>query len=168
MVAGGGSAPRSPASPRTIRNSTGDVNVKPTNVPLSPTNSPMGRRSFYDRTFSKLQKGSLRGAIFNLCSAAIGGGVLSLSYVFVLSGWAIGLILLVLGGIAGVMSNRILTNTAINLGLRNYDEICFRAGGDLLRKALQVFMLLYVFGACIGYQVLICQMIQYVIEGFGV
>ena len=131
-----GSAPQSPVSPRTTKEATADLNIKPTKIPLSPLNSTIGRRSFYDRTFSKLERGSLRGAIFNLCSAALGGGVLSLSYVFVLSGWATGLILLVLGAIAGVWSNRILTNTAINSGLKNYDEICFQAGGDCLRKAL--------------------------------
>ena len=71
--------------------------------------------------------------------------------IFVLSGWAMGLILLVIGAIAGVWTNLILTKLATDHGLKNYDEVCFKAGGDCLRKTLQVLMLIYVFGACIGY-----------------
>ena len=88
----------SPSSPTTMRNADADLNIKPSKLPLSPTAN--NRRSFYDRTFSKLEKGSIRGGVFNLISAALGGGVLSLSYVFVLSGWGTGLILIVIGFLA--------------------------------------------------------------------
>jgi hypothetical protein len=148
----GGSAPQSTASPKTISEANADINIKPSKYPMSPMNSAVGgRRSFYDRTFSKLEKGSVRGSIFTLCSAALGGGVLSLSYVAVLSGWAMALILLVIGAVASCWSNLILTDLAIKHGLKNYDEICFKAGGDCLRKTLQVFILIYVAGSCIGY-----------------
>ena len=86
---------------------------------MSPTAG--NRRSFYNRTFSKLQKGSLRGGIFNMVSAALGGGVLALSYVFVLSGWVVGLVLLVIGGIAGIWSNRLIAKMAVEHGLTNLD-----------------------------------------------
>lgn len=127
----------SPLSPRTIKESNADLNIKPTRVPLSPTQSMGGRRTFYDRTFSKLEKGSVRGSIFNLVSSALGGGVLSLSYVFVQSGWAMGLILLCVGFIAGVWSNLMLAKIVTSHpGLNNLDKVAFAAGGDFLRKAL--------------------------------
>lgn len=56
-----------------------------------------------------------------MVSAALGGGVLALSYVFVLSGWAIGLILLCIGGIAGTWSNLMIAKMAVEHGLTNLD-----------------------------------------------
>ena len=63
------------------------------------------KRTFADRTFSKLEKGSVRGSIFNLVAASLGGGVLTLSYAFVLSGWLVGFTLICIGTIAGIWSN---------------------------------------------------------------
>jgi amino acid permease len=71
------------------------------------------RRTFFDRTFSKLEKGSLRGSIFSLCSAAIGGGVLSLPYAMVLIGWALCYIIFVVAMTSGIGSNIMLVKIAI-------------------------------------------------------
>ena len=139
----------SPSSPNTLRNADADINIKPSKYDLSPTAS--NRRTFFDRTFSKLDKGSLRGGIFNMISAALGGGVLSLSYVCVLSGWVIGLILTIVGCIAGIWSNLLIAKLAVKYNMKNLDEMAFKAGGKCLRKFLQIMMLLYVCGACIGY-----------------
>ena len=98
------------ASPNTVRHADADINVKPGTMMMSPKIGGVSKssRSFYDRTFTKLEKGSVRGSIFNLVSAALGGGVLSLSYVFVLVGWGTGLILIALGTFAGIWSNLLI------------------------------------------------------------
>jgi amino acid permease len=57
-----------------------------------------------DRTFGKMNKGSVRGSIMSLVSAAVGGGVLSLPYVFALSGWVLGILMLLIGCFAGIWS----------------------------------------------------------------
>ena len=103
------------ASPNTVRHADSDINVKPGKMPMSPMVGGVSKsnRSFYDRTFTKLEKGSVRGSIFNLVSAALGGGVLSLSYVFVLSGWATGLIFIALGTFAGIWSNLLIAQMSI-------------------------------------------------------
>ena len=79
------------------------------------------RRTFYDRTFTKLEKGSVRGSIFNMVSASLGGGVLTLSYAFVLSGWLTGLILIAIGTTAGIWSNLMLAKLTIKHKLPNLD-----------------------------------------------
>jgi len=99
-----------------------------------------------------------------MISAALGGGVLSLSYVFALSGWVIGLILLAIGCIAGIWSNLIIAKIAIKHNLKNLDEVAFKAGGNFLRKFLQIMMIVYVTGACIGYQIFIGQLLSYFFE----
>ena len=71
-----------------------------------------------------------------MVSAALGGGVLSLSYVFVLSGWAAGLIMIVVGTIAGIFSNLLIAKMAIKHRLTNLDKIAYASGGNCLRKFL--------------------------------
>jgi len=56
-----------------------------------------------------------------MVSAAVGGGVLSLPYVFVLSGWGTGLILLVIGFIGSLWSNLLMAKMACEHGLTNID-----------------------------------------------
>ena len=124
----------SPTSPTTANNANADINIKPSQYALSP--NAANRRTFFDRTFSKLEKGSLRGGIFNMVSAALGGGVLSLSYVFVLSGYGIGLILLGVGAIAAYWSNMMIAQMAIDHKLGNLDQMAFKSGGNCLRKFL--------------------------------
>jgi hypothetical protein len=108
-----------PASPKTLLHATEDVNIKPSQVPMSP--GGVNRRGFFDRSFSKLEKGGVRASTFALCSAAIGGGVLSLPYVFCIVGWGLAYIMLIISGISGVWSNLILAHLADKHKVRNYD-----------------------------------------------
>jgi VIT1/CCC1 family predicted Fe2+/Mn2+ transporter len=103
-----------------------DEEEKETNYSDDPnsaltTPKPDPRRSFVDRTFSPLQKGSIRGSIMSMVSAAVGGGVLSLPYVFCLSGWAVGVALILLGAGAGIWSNSLIAEVAIEKNLVNFD-----------------------------------------------
>jgi hypothetical protein len=75
---------------------TSDINIKPGEILFSPS---ADRRTYFKRTFGKLEKGSLRGSIFSLCASAIGSGVLSLPYVLTLTGWTMGFILILIGAI---------------------------------------------------------------------
>ena len=56
-----------------------------------------------------------------MVSAALGGGVLSLSYVFVLSGWLTGFILIAIGTVAGIWSNLLIAQMAIKHNIPNLD-----------------------------------------------
>lgn len=152
----------SPISPMTVRHADADINIKVGKIPLSPGGRT--QRSFFDRTFGKLEKGSLRGSIFSLCSAAIGGGVLSLPYMFALSGWATGIILIFVGTIAGIWSNLLLAEMGDKHKLSNLDQVAFASGGTKMKSLLTVCVLLYIFFACIGYQIIFCQLIQYIYQ----
>ena len=109
------------------------------------------RRSFFDRSFSKLEKGGVRGSTFALCSSAIGGGVLSLPYMFVIVGWGLGYFLLLVGAFAGIWSNLILVRLSEEHKIKNYEDICLRSGGTCLQKTLQIMILVYVYGCCVGF-----------------
>ena len=109
----------SPSSPNTAANATEDINVKYSKLLLSP--GAQNRRSFFDRTFGKLEKGSVRGSIFSLCASAIGGGILSLPYMVVLVGYSIAYLLFIVGTIAGIWSCLMLAHLATTYNLKNYD-----------------------------------------------
>ena len=125
------------------------------------------RLSFFDRTFSKVGAGSLRGSIFSLCAAAIGAGVLSLPYVLALCGYAMGLFFMALGATAAIWSNRILGSMACQEKLPNFSKLAERAGGKRLAKLLQGMILVYMAGACISFQIIITSLFKYVCHTFG-
>lgn len=80
-----------------------ELDVLPSRLILSPHGDM--RRTFFNRTFSKVGKGSVRGSIFSLCACAIGSGVLSLPYVLALNGWALGIAFIFIGALAACWSN---------------------------------------------------------------
>lgn len=79
--------------------------------------------------------------------------MLALAYVFVLSGWLVGLVLLILGAFSSTLSNLLLAKMAERHEIKNLDEVAFKVGGTCFRKYLQVMIVFYIFGAAIGYQV---------------
>ena len=81
-------------SPGLFAEADEDINIKK-GLDLSPGFG--ARRPFFNRTFGRLDKGSLRGSIFALCATAIGSGVLSLPYILALNGWVLGILLIMLG-----------------------------------------------------------------------
>ena len=65
-------------------------------------------RTWFERTFSQINKGSLRGGIFNLIQASVGSGCLSLPYVYRQSGFVMGIVLTLFCGIVSLLSMRML------------------------------------------------------------
>ena len=103
-----------------------------------------------------------------MSNAAVGGGLLSLPFMFVLSGCMTGYILLFVSAVAGVWSNLMLAECAIKHKKANYDQVVALAGGKPLQRLLQVMLLIDLFGACTGYQIIQSQMLAYIVNAFGV
>jgi amino acid permease len=137
-----------------------ELDILPATHMLSPNNSL--RRTFKDRTFSKIGKGSVRGSIFSLCACAIGSGVLSLPYVLGLCGWALGISFIFVGAMAAIWSNTILAELAVNNRLANLSQLAEKAGGKTLEKSLSWMIVVYMFGSCISYQIIITSLFKYV------
>jgi len=135
-------------SPTTSRYATADINIKPGKHPFSPDSS---RRTFFNRAFGKLEKGSLRGSIFSLCASAIGSGVLSLPFVLNLNGWVLGFIFIIVGAIAACWSLFMITESAIKTKTKNMSTLARTVGGRPLELFLQINILIYMVGSCISY-----------------
>ena len=112
-------------------------------------------------------KGSVRGSIFSLCACAIGSGVLCLPYVLSLCGWALGILFIFIGAIAATWSNQILAELAVQENLPNLSKLVSKAGGQYLEKSLSFMILIYMFGSCVSYQIIITSLFKYVCSKFG-
>jgi amino acid permease len=125
-------------------------------------------RRFSQRAFGKLDKGSLRGSIFALSATAIGSGVLSLPYVLGLNGWVLGLIFLLVGAFAAAWSLFMIAESAIKANVKNLSMLSNLVGGKKLERFLQINLLVYLFGCCITYQIIISTLIARFLKKCGV
>lgn len=81
------------------------------------------RKTFSQRTFGKMEQGSVRGSIFALCAVAIGAGVLSLPFVLRQSGWVLGTILIIIGALSGYFSMHMILVRSIETNVKNFSEL---------------------------------------------
>mmetsp|Transcript_17228 Transcript_17228/g.16443 ORF Transcript_17228/g.16443 Transcript_17228/m.16443 type:complete len:147 (-) Transcript_17228:941-1381(-) len=145
-----------------MANANADINIKKS-VLHSPNMGSSVKRPFFNRTFGKLEKGSVRGSIFALCAAAIGSGVLNLPYVLALCGWVNGTFLILLGAVAAIWSLHLLIDAAMLCRAPNMSSLARAAGGRKLMYVLQITILIYIFGSVISYQIITTQLLQFFI-----
>lgn len=81
---------------------------------------------------------------------------------FALSGWATGIILIIVGTIAGIWSNLLLAYLGDKYKLGNLDQVAMASGGPKMKALLSCCVLLYIFMSCIGYQIILCQLFSYI------
>ena len=101
-----------------------------------------------------MDKGGIMSSTLSLVSAAVGGGILSLPWVFAVSGWAVGVFLLALGAFAGIWSNNLIADVAIRNNLKNFDQVAKAGGGKPLQNLLAVIIMIYLPGTCVTYMIL--------------
>ncbi len=88
-----------------------------------------------------MSEGSIRGSIFALCATAIGAGVLTLPFVLKQSGWVLGLMFIIIGGVTGYISLNMIVVRAIENRCRNFSQLAVLAGGNKLKILLQISIL---------------------------
>ena len=108
-------------------------------------------RSFFLRTFGAMDKGSVRGSIFTLCSVTVGSGILALPYVFAQVGFMLGLIMLLIATVASQWSQYLIVASADRLRVLDYAHMTRKAGGKGLETFLQTIILLYKAGSCTSF-----------------
>lgn len=129
----------------------------------SLTNSQYNR-SWVSRTFGKLEKGSLRVAIFSLVSSAIGAGCLTLPLVFKNQGIILASLLLTFTialayyGLAGIAL------AGDKYQVFNYISLVEVALGKNFKYLIQSAIILVIFGSVIGFQIMIGIILPSVVE----
>lgn len=72
-----------------------------------------------------------------------------------------------LGAFAAIWSNKIIGRLASQHDVYSLSQLARLAGGKFLEEALSIMILLYMFGACIAFQIIITQLFKYVCSKFG-
>ena len=88
-----------------------------------------------------LERGGVWNSTFLMCNASIGGGVLTLPYIFVLSGYRTGFVLLGVSALTNMWSAMALVEAAFYSKATTYDQLVKKAGGKRLQKVLQFALL---------------------------
>ena len=128
------------------------------------------KRPFHKRVFGKMDPGSLRGSIFNLCILSLGTGLLAIPQKFGYMGLIISPIVIILCGFANRWSLLILIDASIKYKIKNYETIVKKLFGKQFSIFLSIMMCINQFGAIILYQVILYKLLGGVLNeivGFG-
>lgn len=104
----------------------------------------------------KIQPGSIKGSIFNIVIATVGGGILSLPYGVRYIGLVGGLLLTICSGLLAYFSNdlQLIVCQHMNPNVKpSFKTMSELAGGRCLATFTQIVLLIQMFGAFISYQV---------------
>ena len=124
-------------------------------------------RSWCKRTFGKMNPGSLRGSIFNLCILSLGTGLLAIPQKIGYMSIVFSPIIIILSGLANYWSLNILVNMSIKLKLKNYESIVKQLLGKKLSLFLGIIMSVNQSGIIILYQVILYKLLGGVINEIG-
>ena len=124
-------------------------------------------RTWCKRTFGKMNPGSLRGSIFNLCILSLGTGLLAIPQKIGYMSIVFSPIIIILSGLANYWSLNILVNMSIKLKLKNYESIVKQLLGKKLSLFLGIIMSINQSGIIILYQVILYKLLGGVINEIG-
>lgn len=100
------------------------------------------------------------GAIANLCSATLGAGILSLPYAFYLTGWVVGLIMLVLSALATVFSIQILARSSEILHSQAYETLVEQHLSPRASAVTRLCIVVFCFGCAVAYIIAVGDLFQ--------
>ena len=124
-------------------------------------------RPLYHRMFGKMDPGSLRGSIFNLCILSLGTGLLAIPQKFGYMGLLLSPIIIILCGFANRWSLFILIDASIKYKIQNYENIVKKLFGKQFSIFLSILMCINQFGAIILYQVILYKLLGGVLNEIG-
>jgi amino acid permease len=125
-------------------------------------------RSFLERTFGKLTKGALRGAIFALVSTAIGAGCLTLPLVFSDQGIVLGVLLITLAVYLSYYSLISIALAGERYKVYNYIMLTESVLGKNWKLFVETSIILYVVGTVIGYQIMIGSIVPSILKSLNI
>eukprot|EP00386_Alphamonas_edax_P007581 GDKI01025261.1.p1 GENE.GDKI01025261.1~~GDKI01025261.1.p1 ORF type:complete len:540 (-),score=102.97 GDKI01025261.1:54-1673(-) len=98
-----------------------------------------------------LAAGSMKSSIFNLTSATLGAGALSLPYAIYGTGLALGTVLLLVVCLLSVLSTLYIVHVINYTELKSYEEMAMHSGGRMFALFVEVNLILFCFGTAVGY-----------------
>eukprot|EP00931_Biecheleriopsis_adriatica_P025925 TRINITY_DN15825_c0_g1_i1.p1 TRINITY_DN15825_c0_g1~~TRINITY_DN15825_c0_g1_i1.p1 ORF type:complete len:528 (+),score=69.11 TRINITY_DN15825_c0_g1_i1:66-1586(+) len=131
---------------------------------LAPLTPGQSGRNWSQRTFSRVEAGSVRGSVFSLCCSAIGMGVLVLPYTMSEVGPLVALLMLISAAAAGYMSLRICCAGAQATNTHSYVSTLTVMFSESVAATLTFLLVVACFGLCCGYFVFSSQLLKQLLE----
>lgn len=137
-------------------------------IPMKDLNSEsQPSSSFFQRTFKKIDQGSIRGSIFTLVATAIGAGCLSIPLAFRNIGIILGPLMLMVTALVSIISLTVLSSAAFKHKVFDYSNLVEKVLGVRARILLASIMTLYLLGTLVGYEVMVGIFGKSVLSSFG-
>jgi hypothetical protein len=95
--------------------------------------------------------GTVRGSVFNLCSATLGAGTLALPYAFSKTGVIVGTVMLIVAGLATIFSIELLIKCREATGLLSYEEMTVALFGKRVGLLVDLNIIIFCFGTSVAY-----------------
>jgi amino acid permease len=125
-------------------------------------------RSMYIRTFGKMDSGALRGAIFTLCSTAIGAGCLALPSIFHKQGIFLAASLLIFACYISYLGIVNISHAAEIFQVYEYSSLVEKVLGPKSKILLDTALLVGQFGTLTGYQIIIGEFVPQVFKSLDI
>jgi len=133
-------------------------------TPTRTSNELGDARSSLSRRFGPLTIGGIRHSTLTLCSTALGGGVLAVSYVMCIVGLGLGIVMLVIGAGLAFASTRVLMRACQETGHDTYAGLFGHCAGRRGGVILDAMLVVYGNGACVGYMVFLADFVPAIIH----
>jgi len=132
----------------------GDVTASPA---LSEASTPSISRPF-------LAAGSMKSSVFNLTSATLGAGALSIPFAVSDAGVVIGVALLVFIGILSILATVYVVHVINFTELKTFEEMAVRAAGRKFALFVEMNIILFCFGTAVGYLISVGDIAETIID----
>jgi amino acid permease len=116
------------------------------------------RRSFWEAVIvpaadmmPSFDEGSIRGSVFNLSSATLGAGALSVPFAFKSMGIGLGLALIIICGVATAFSIKLLILTRARTNLSSFEQVTERLFGSTAAASVEASIAIFCFGSGVAY-----------------
>jgi hypothetical protein len=119
---------------------------------LKDESSSDRKRTLYQRLFSKMEAGSLRGSVFAMSSLALGTGCLALPQKFEQMSLLAALIVIILGSFAAYWSLTLMIKASNKTKTYDYSRLVKEELGKGPSLMLDIVILIYIIGILISYQ----------------
>ena len=117
------------------------------------------KKNWFQRTFGKMEKGSLRISIFTLMASAMGTGLFGFPYVAQRTGLMMVIIDIAIGCIFSLVSMYLLMAIALPKGVKSYNELAEMAYGTWMKRVSEWCIIIYAWGITICFQVIFAKFI---------
>eukprot|EP00919_Chromeraceae_sp_WS-2016_P028753 GHVR01068090.1.p1 GENE.GHVR01068090.1~~GHVR01068090.1.p1 ORF type:complete len:603 (+),score=95.39 GHVR01068090.1:208-1809(+) len=136
-------------------------------APLSPTPSRPSEGNI-PRAVSRpwLAPGSVKSSIFNLTSATLGAGALSIPYAVSGTGILCGLLLVAVTASLSFISTLYLVHVMMHTELKTLEDMAMHAYGHMFALFAEINIILFCFGTAVGYLISIADLASTMFNSF--